>query len=116
MKNAEEVADKLTKTIKGLLNFTVISRQDSENVGAVVQEIAKALTDFSEESVNLYKATHPGIARSLVDRSIGRAEALEEAAKVADCDCGEKICELRSCAKAIRAIAAFDASEHDRRD
>ena len=37
------MADQLAKTIKGLLNFTVMSRQDSENVGAVVQEIAAAL-------------------------------------------------------------------------
>jgi hypothetical protein len=44
MADPKVTADNLAKTIKGLLNFTVISRQDSENVSAVVQEIAQALT------------------------------------------------------------------------
>ena len=76
---AQEVAEKIAKVIKSLLNFTVISRQDSENMSAVVQEIAAELEKYGEESV-----------REAVIESFGpeyqkiRAEAIDECAKIVE--------------------------------
>jgi hypothetical protein len=62
-----EKADTLTRTIKGLLNFEVISRQDSENVSAVVQEIAAALAEARESALE-YAANRLMLSTSLESR------------------------------------------------
>jgi hypothetical protein len=92
MTTASEVADKLAKTIKSLLNYEVISRQDSENMSAVVQEIAQALTAFAGEGVAealedaemKEQIQHNFYMIAIEQRYNARAEALEEAADIAN--------------------------------
>jgi hypothetical protein len=103
MKTAEEVAEELAKKIKSLLNFEVISRQDSENVSAVVQEISQALTAYADLE-RVKEAFDDGYRTGYGDRHTAvekiRAEALEEAAKCCekpDCQRGEKCYECDGC-------------------
>jgi hypothetical protein len=93
MKTAEDVAEELA----------VYSRRD--NVGAVVLKdaIAQALTAYAEERVKEALAEAQITLTKICDKA--RAEALEEAAKLADHMYYEPAYEI---AKAIRARAAVE--------